>query len=178
MSKQWEHPARRAVWDEMVEVDRLMRYYGALENKMRRRDRFITISIPILGTISLLIEASLVPFIPQNVVWVPITLIIVSSFVPIVYRAGGRLTSVTVCHRRLGQIFSELKSTWLAVEQGSVNENETAETLSVLTGQVTEITAPMATVVTDTKLYSEKEKEADEYWRHEASSAESALSAT
>ncbi|MDE3261221.1 MAG: hypothetical protein OYL41_04460 [Acidobacteriota bacterium] len=115
---------RDEVWAQMVQTDRLQRYYGELVNQQVRLNRVMAGVTTAFAMVTLaLIQLS------SDYAWAFALGTIAGSIVPFVYRSDSKISRALECRRELGYSYEQLRSLWLTIE---INEGQNAEILKQL----------------------------------------------
>ena len=158
---------RTAIWNEMVDTDRLARYYGALAGRKADVERRMAILTTVLGLVSLalaMLGTAAGVLIPS------IALTVVASAVPLVYRVGGTVRNATYTHKALADIAIEWETLWRREHELPTEEAE--EAWITLARRKNELTAPRSSERMDERLRDTTETEAYDYWRSRAGSSQ------
>ena len=153
---------RTEVWDQMTDADRLARYYGAVADKMGRRERLAAVVTTAFAV------GSTLGFGLKLASWITGVLILgtlVASLWPLVYRSAGSLTSVVLCHKRVCRLQAQLKALWLDVESDAIDDRDARARLRDLSSQISEVSGVTTGAVRYyEKIRSRTETETDAYW--------------
>lgn len=163
---------RTAIWNEMVDTDRLARYYGALAGRKAALERWMAILTTVLALVSL------VAAILGTHAWallLSIALTVVASAVPLVYRVGGTVRNATYTQKALADIVIEWKALWRRERELPTAEAE--ETWSALAHRKNELTAWHASERMHERLRTQSETEAYDYWRKRAGGSQAITTA-
>lgn len=154
---------RTAIWNEMVDTDRLARYYGALAGKKADLERRTAMLTTVLALVSLAVALL------DTQAWVlliSIALTVVTSAVPLVYRVGGTVRNATYTHKALADVGIEWEALWR--RERDLPTAEAEETWRALARRKNELTAPRTSEKMDGRLRDTTETEAYDYWRKRA----------
>ena len=163
-----EAKLKTAIWDRMVETDRLARYYGRLAGKLARRERMASIATTTLSVVSAYSVANGIGG-GGGWVWAAIgfsTATVAASVVPLVFRYGGMISSAAYCQVRLELMSTKCKELWLV--RDSIDTDQALNRWRALEQEQSEITAFQSAKPLDRKLVRATRKENDEYWEDEA----------
>lgn len=153
---------RTEVWDQMVEADRLSRYYGAVANKMGNCDRLAAIATTAFAV------GSTFGFGLSYSRWFTGPMIfatLVASLWPLVYRSGGRLTDVVLSYKRICHLYTQFKSLWTDIESGTSSDDAARARLRDLTYQLSEVSGlTTGSIRYDENIRQQTEAETQEYW--------------
>ena len=149
---------RTDVWNDMVDTDRLGRYYGELAGKLASRDRLLAVTTTVLAMVSVAVASS------GEVVWtvVATSLTVAASVVPLAYRIGGVVTSLMHCQKRFEDLAVEWRELWQ--EFNDMPPATARMKWQELAKKKNEITALMSSGRMDEKLRDSTEEQAYEYW--------------
>ncbi|MDE2761918.1 MAG: hypothetical protein OXQ94_00850 [Gemmatimonadota bacterium] len=165
-------PLRTAIWNEMVDTDRLARYYGALAGRKAELERRMTVLTTGLALVSLTVALL------DTQAWVlllSIALTAVTSAVLLVCRVGGTVRSAAYTQKALGDISIEWEALWR--REGELPTAEAEETWRALARRKNELTAPHASERMDERLRDATEAEAYDYWRRRAGGSQAITTA-
>ena len=165
-------PIRTAIWNEMVDTDRLARYYGALAGKKAELERRMTILTTGLALVSLTVALL------DTQAWVlllSIALTAVASAVPLVCRLGGTVRNAAYTQKAMGDIGIEWEALWRRERELPTAAAE--ETWRALARRKNELTAPHASERMDERLRDTTETEAYDYWRRRAGGSQTITTA-
>ena len=160
--KELAESIRTEIWDQMLEADRLSRYYGALANKIGKRERWTAIVTTAFATGSTLGFG-----LAFSSVFTGLMILgtLVASLWPLVYRSSGSLTSVILCHKRICEIHTRSKFLWINIEAKEVNEADAHDTLCDLISELSEVSRDTTGAVSyNDKIYKQTERETDAFW--------------
>ena len=153
---------RRETWDQMLEADRLSRYYSEVANRMGKRERaaaVVTTAFAVAGTLGFGLDM------PGWVTGPLIFATLVAILWPLVYRSGGNITDVILTHKRICSLHVQLKGLWIEIESGAVEERNARLRLRELSSDLSEVSGVTTGAV---KYYADirktAEKETDAYW--------------
>ena len=158
---------KTAIWDQMVETDRMARYYGYLAGKLSRREKWSSVVTTVLGVMSAYSIANSVT--GDGWIWAAIafsTLTVAASVVPLVFRYGGAISSAAYCQTRLDSLSTKCKGLWLV--RDTLDTDEAMRTWRSLAREQSEITAFQSAKPLDRKLSESAKKETNAYWKSEA----------
>ena len=159
---------KTALWDQMVETDRMARYYGRLAGKLASREKWGSIATTTLSVVS---AYSIANSIVGNGGWLWMaiafsTLTVAASVFPLVFRYGGMISSASFCQVRLGLLSTKCKELWLL--RNSIDSDQALDRWRALERERSEITAFQSAKPLDRKLARATEKESNAYWKGEA----------
>ena len=160
---------RTAIWDRMVETDRLARYYGRLAGKLALKERVASIVTTTFSVVSAYSVAQGIGGEGGGWMWAAIgfsTATVAASVVPLVFRYGGLISSAAYCQVRLDLLSTKCKELWL--ERDSIETDQALIRWRALEQEQSEITAFQSAKPFDQKLVRATRKENDEYWKNEA----------
>ena len=162
---------RTAIWNEMVDTDRLARYYGALAGKtdLERRTAILTTGLALFSLAIALLDTQ------AWVLLLSIALTVVTSAVPLVYRVGGTVRNATYTHKALADIGIEWEALWR--RERDLPTAEAEETWRALARRKNELTAPRTSERMDERLRDTTEAEAYDYWRRRAGGSQAVTTA-
>lgn len=158
---------RTAIWDGMVETDRMARYYGYLAGKLARREKWASVATTTFGVISAYSIANSSS--GSGWMWsatIFATLTVAASVVPLVFRYGGIIASAAHCQSRLDLLSQRWNTLWLS--RDFVDTEEALRQWQEITKEQTEITSFQSATPIDRKLSEATRKEAHGYWKNEA----------
>ena len=159
---------RTAVWDLMIETDRMARYHGYLAGKLSKREKIASIITTSLGVVSAYSVANSIVD-ADRWAWAAIafsTATVAASVVPLVYRYGDAISAAAYCQTRLDSLSTKCKELWLL--RDAIDEDEAISRWRALEGEQTEITAFQSARPLDHKLAVSTREETDAYWKQEA----------
>ena len=159
---------KTAIWDRMVETDRVARYYGRLAGKLARREKWASIATTTLSVVSAYSVANAMAS-NGGWLWAAIgfsTLTVAASVFPLVFRYGGMVSSASYCQVRLGLLSTKCKELWLV--RDSIDSDQALRRWRALEMEQSEITAFQSAKPLDRKLARATERESTEYWKNEA----------
>ena len=163
---------RTAIWNEMVDTDRLARYYGALAGRKADLERRMAILTTVLGLVSLSIALL------DTQAWMlllSIALTVATSAFPLVYRVGGTVRNATYTHKALTDIGIEWEALWRRERDLPISEAE--EIWIALAHRKNELTAQRTSEKMDERLRDTTEAEAYDYWRKRAGGSQAVTTA-
>ena len=163
---------RTAIWNEMVDADRLARYYGALAGRKANVEWWMAILTTLFALISFALASQGVGG------WVILStgLTVLTSAVPLVFRLSGTVLTATYTQKALADITVEWKGLWR--RQHELPAEAAEEEWRTLARRTNEITAPRSSDKVDERLRDTTEKEAYDYWRTAADSSHPVAPAT
>ncbi len=149
---------RADVWNDMVDTDRLARYYGELAGKLARKEQWMTVITTVMAMISLVTAAS-----PAGS-WtlLPVALTVASSVLPLVYRVSGVVTAAAYRQQRLSDLLIEWKALWQEIDD--LPPDQVREQWQRMARELNEITARMSRRGKDDKLLESTMEQAYDYW--------------
>lgn len=103
---------RADVWNDMVDTDRLARYYGELAGKLASKEQWMAVITTVLAMISL--ATALSPAGSWTIL--PVALTVASSVLPLVYRVSGVVTAAAYRQQRLGDLLIQWKALWQEID--------------------------------------------------------------
>ena len=166
--RQVDMKLKTAVWDQMVDTDRLARYYGRLAGKLARREKWAAIATTTFSVVSAYSVANSTAG-DEGWLWAAIgfsTLTVAASVFPLVFRYGGVISSASYCQVRLGLLSSKCKELWL--RRDSIDSDQALDMWHALERERSEITAFQSAKPLDQKLAKATEKESNAFWDAEA----------
>ena len=149
---------RADVWNDMVDTDRLARYYGELAGKLARKEQWMTVITTVMAMISLVTAASPAGSWPL----LPVALPVASSVLPLVYRVSGVVTAAAYRQQRLSDLLIEWKALWQEIDD--LPPDQVREQWQRMARELNEITARMSRRGKDDKLLESTMEQAYDYW--------------
>ena len=162
---------RTVVWEGMIEIDRLGRYYGGLASKLARIDKAMTVAVTVfaVGTVYSLPTGGIVTLMLALAT-------VAASVCPLVFRYGNAILSASNCQTRLGELGTEWQALWLDVD--IINEEEAKARWKELSKRQDGILAFQSSRPVDEKLNLKTAKDAHEYWTKKYAPREAIASPT
>ena len=163
---------RTAIWNEMVDTDRLARYYGALAGKkadLERRTAILTTGLALVSLVVAVLDTQ------AWVLLLSIALTAVASAVPLVCRVGGTVRNAAYTQKALGDLGIEWEALWR--RERDLRTAAAEETWSALARRKNELTVPHASEGMDERLRDATEAEAYDYWRRRAGGSQAIANA-
>ncbi|MCY4571414.1 MAG: hypothetical protein OXF01_01330 [Gemmatimonadetes bacterium] len=151
---------RTDVWSDMVDTDRLARYYGELAGKLARKEQWMTVITTVMAMISLVTALS-----PAGS-WtlLPIALTVASSVLPLIYRVSGVVAAAAYRQQRLGDLLIAWKALWQEIDDLPLDH--VREEWQRMARELNEITARMSRRGKDEKLIESTMEQAYDYWEN------------
>lgn len=159
---------KTALWDQMVETERMARYYGRLAGKLASREKWASIATTTLSIVSAYSVANSTAG-SGGWLWMAIafsTVTVAASVFPLVFRYGGIVSSASYCQVRLGLLSTKCKELWLL--RNTIDPDEALDKWRDLENERSEITAFQSSKPLDRKLARATERESNVYWKNEA----------
>ena len=155
---------RADVWNDMVDTDRLARYYGELAGKLARKEQWMTVITTVMAMISLVTAASPAGSWTASVASCPrsVALTVASSVLPLVYRVSGVVTAAAYRQQRLSDLLIEWKALWQEIDD--LPPDQVREQWQRMARELNEITARMSRRGKDDKLLESTMEQAYDYW--------------
>ena len=150
---------RNAVWQEMLDAARLVRYYDRMARQQQQRHRAIRIVLFASATAGM---ASAIDALPEAVRIASGALVALLVAWDFLADYANRAAILGVIRGECGEVEDELHDLWGGVQSGSVDDGGTRRALSILKRRVTRVTARAgaANVSTDERLNVRCEEDA------------------
>ena len=150
---------RNAVWQEMLDAGRLVRYYDRMARQQQQRHRAIRIVLFASATAGM---ASAIDALPEAVRIASGALVALLVAWDFLADYANRAAILGVIRGECGEVEDELHDLWGEVQSGSVDDGDTRRALSILKRRVTRVTARAgaANVSTDERLNVRCEQDA------------------
>lgn len=152
-----ESTKRDAVWNGMVQSDRLTRYYRMLAAQLSTRDRYV--SWAFTAAASVFAGAS---FLGQDWALNAAVLLAILGMGPVGRPSTRRIVNALHCRHQLSKVHAEWKELWREVDGGGDVPSSAIRSLS---NRESEITAQCAQDWTNDRVYKRSEKESYDFWR-------------
>ena len=151
---------REAVWNGMVQSDRLTRYYRMLAAQLSARDRYVGWAFT--AAASVCAGAS---FLGESWALNAAVLLAILGMGPLGRPSTRRIVNALHCAQQLGKVHTEWKELWREVDDGGDVPSSAIRSLS---DQENDITAQCAQDWANDRIYDKSEKESYEFWAKSA----------
>ena len=120
---------RNLVWQGQLDVVRLARYYGALEQKYRRKHKGVRYTLSLAAVVTAL---PLIPAVPGTVASVAGICVVGLVVWDLVHGYGGKVAALRVAVEGLNELAERHRSLWDEVNDDSVDERQARDRAEAL----------------------------------------------
>lgn len=152
---------RNAVWENMVDADRLLRYHGTKAGKFALQQRVLEIFLAVSGvgaTVAavLLTDSQVVQIISASAA--------LSALYRVLGSPNGRVVEALSCARQLAGLKGEWEALWRQVNAEGASPEKIEAGIQALTARATAATATTMNDRVDEQLLERTESESNAYW--------------